>query len=88
MAWGDTLDRSRPRRGGETVLLVPRILLVAVGSGVYSPLEPYPGEASKLLFEPPLPIVYPTHRAVGGRLSLGYLLSPPGVVEGKLKSYI
>ena len=86
MAWGDTLDRSRPGRDGETILLVPRILLVAVGSGVYLPLEPYPGEVSELLFEPSLPIVYPTHRAVRGRLSLGYLLSPPKVVEGSVLS--
>ena len=86
MAWGDTLDRSRPGRDGETVFLVPRILLVVVDSGVYLPLEPYPGEASKLLFEPPLPIVYPTYRAVKGRLSLGYLLSPPRVVEGSVLS--
>ena len=84
MAWGDTLDRSRPGRGSETVLLVPRILFVAVGSGIYLPLEPYPGEASKLLFEPLLPIVYPTYRAVRGRLSLGYLPSPPRVVEGSI----
>ena len=59
-------------------------MLVAVGSDIYLPLEPYPGEASKLLFEPSLPIVYPTYRAVRGRLSLGYLLSPPRVVEGSI----
>ena len=83
---GNTLDRSRPKRDSETILLVPRILLVAVGSGVYLPLEPYPSVASKLLFEPSLPIVYLTYRAVKGRLSLGYLLSPPGVVEGSVLS--